>query len=247
MTGGQARSDGGSEQVSEASYVLIPGAGGNADYWQWVVPHLRAAGCDVIPVDLPADDDSAGLAAYRDRVCEAAADVTGPLILVAQSMGGFTAPLVADRRRTDLIVLLNAMVPAPGESGGQWWHNTGQQRASAEYMTRIGLNRTKFDFIEDFFHDVPADVKSVVFSAPEPRQSDTPFDEPWPLSGWPSVPTRFLQATDDRMFPVEFQRRVVRERLGLDIDTMPGGHLVALSRPREVAERLEDYRREAGL
>jgi len=61
------------------------------------------------------------------------------------------------------------------------------------------------------------------------------------------VPTRFLQGADDRMFPLNFQRRVVRERLGLAVDAMPGGHLVAFSRPRELAARLEGYRREAGL
>jgi pimeloyl-ACP methyl ester carboxylesterase len=55
------------------------------------------------------------------------------------------------------------------------------------------------------------------------------------------VPTRFLQATDDRFFPLEFQRRLVRERLGMELDEMPGGHLVALSRPAELADRLEDY------
>lgn len=229
------------------TYVLIPGAGGDARYWQWVVPFLRDAGNAAIPVALPADDDSAGLAAYTDCVCDAAADVRGPLVLVAQSMGGFTAPLVAQHRRTDLIVFVNAMVPAPGESGAQWWHNTGQEQASAEYLQRIGLGRSEFDFVEDFFHDVPEDVKRVVLSSPEPRQSDTPFAEPWPLERWPHVPTVFLQGADDRLFPLEFQRRVVRERLGIDVDVMPGGHLLAFSRPRELAETLEGYRRVAGL
>jgi hypothetical protein len=66
--------------------------------------------------------------------------------------------------------------------------------------------------------------------ADEPPQSGTPFDEPWPLASWPDVPTRFVQGCDDRFFPLAFQRRVVRERLGLDLDEVPGGHLVALSR-----------------
>jgi pimeloyl-ACP methyl ester carboxylesterase len=229
------------------TYILIPGAGGNATYWDWVVPHLTACGCSVIPVGLPCDDDSAGLAAYRDRVGELAGDVTGPLILVAQSMGAFTAPLVAEQRHTDLIVLVNAMVPAPREKGRDWWHNTGQDQARIDHLARIGLPPRDFDPIKDLFHDVPDDVKRVVFNAPEPRQSDTPFGEPWPLPGWPSVPTRFVQAADDRLFPVDFQRRIALERLGLEIDTMPGGHLLALSRPRELADRLEHYRREAGL
>jgi hypothetical protein len=42
--------------------------------------------------------------------------------------------------------------------------------------------------------------------------------------------------------PLEFQRRVVRERLGIGLDEMPGGHLVALSQPEELADRLEAYR-----
>jgi pimeloyl-ACP methyl ester carboxylesterase len=229
------------------TYVLIPGAGGEAGYWQWVVPHLTAAGADVIAVDLPADDDSAGLATYTERVCDAAADVDGPVILVAQSLGGFTAPLVAERRRTDLIVLVNAMVPAPGETAAQWGANTGAQQARADYMMRIGLGRKEFDFIEDFFHDVPEDVKAVVLSTPEPRQSDRPFADPWPLDRWPSVPTRFIQGADDRMFPLEFQQRVARERLGIDVDVMPGGHLLAFSRPQQLADQLERYRAEAGL
>lgn len=211
------------------------------------MPILTAAGAHTVAVDLPAGDDSAGLEAYTDHVCDAVADVSGPLFVVAQSMGGFTAPLVAQRTRTALVVLVNAMVPAPGEPGGQWWANTGQKQASADYRQRIGLDRKEFDTVEDFFHDVPDDVKRVVMSSPEPRQSDTPFAEPWPLKRWPDVPTRFLQGADDRLVPLEFQRRLVHDRLGIDIDVMPGGHLVALSRPRELAQKLEDYRREAGL
>jgi pimeloyl-ACP methyl ester carboxylesterase len=64
------------------------------------------------------------------------------------------------------------------------------------------------------------------------------FGEPWPLSAWPDVPTRVLIPREDRLFPLEFQRRVTRERLGIDIDEMPGGHVPMLARPHELAERL---------
>jgi hypothetical protein len=53
-----------------------------------------------------------------------------------------------------------------------------------------------------------------------------------------------VQGADDRLFPPEFQRRLVRERLGLDIDLIPGGHLVSLSQPAALAEKLQSYRRE---
>lgn len=59
---------------------------------------------------------------------------------------------------------------------------------------------------------------------------------------WPDVPTKFLLCRDDRFFPADFMRRVVRERLSITPDEIDGGHLVALSRPKELADRLEEYR-----
>jgi pimeloyl-ACP methyl ester carboxylesterase len=64
------------------------------------------------------------------------------------------------------------------------------------------------------------------------------FSEPWPLEVWPDIPTRVLAPRGDRLFPLEFQRWVTRERLGLEVDEMEGGHLPMLSRPRELARRL---------
>ena len=55
----------------------------------------------------------------------------------------------------------------------------------------------------------------------------TPLDEPWPLAAWPDVPTRVLVGRHDRMFPLDFQRRVARERLGVEAEAVGGGHMVA--------------------
>ena len=43
------------------------------------------------------------------------------------------------------------------------------------------------------------------------------------------------------MFPLDFQRRVARERLGLEVDQIDGGHMVAMSNPTGLANRLEAY------
>jgi len=153
-------------------------------------------------------------------------------------MGAYTAPMVAARVPTRALVLVNPMVPAPGESAGEWWAATGQAAARAAHLERIGLGRTNFDEIEDFFHDVPAEVRAEALALGEPDQADTPFEQPWPLRAWPDVPTAVIVGSDDRLFPLAFQRRVVRDRLGLDVEVMPGGHLMALSRPRELAQLL---------
>jgi len=49
---------------------------------------------------------------------------------------------------------------------------------------------------------------------------------------------------DDRLFPAQWMRGIVRERLGITPDEITSGHCPALSRPRELAERLEAYRAE---
>ena len=219
-----------------ATFVLLPGAGSDSWYWHLVAPYLEVAGHDVVAVDLPVTDDTAGFADYADVVVDAIGD-RRDLVLVAQSMAGFTAPLVCERVPVELMILVAAMVPRPGESGAEWWVNTGH--ATALQATGRGPDASG-DPVEMFLHDVPAEVARESEHHVSP-QSETPFEAPWPLDAWPDVPTRFLLCRDDRFFPAEFQRRVVRERLGIEPDEMDGGHLPALSRPHELAQRLLGY------
>ncbi len=228
-----------------ATFVLVPGAGGQAWYWHRLVPELERRGAAAVPVELPAGDDSAGLERYTQTVLEALDGArAGPLVVVGQSMGGFTAPLVCHATRVDLLVLLNAMVPRPGESGGEWWTATGQPQAREEAAREHGRPFDPEDLDDVFTHDVPPEVLAT--GPTDFAQSGTPFAEPWPLDRWPDVPTRVLAGRDDRFFPLAFQRRVAAERLGLPVDEVPGGHLVALSRPAELADRLVTYLDERG-
>lgn len=214
------------------TFVLIPGAGGDAWYWHLVAPKLHDAGHDAIAVALPAADDSAGLPEYATAAVQAInAHDPARVVLVAQSMAGFTAPMVYEQTGGGLLVLVNAMIPKPGETPGEWWNNTRHAEAKP----------TPFDPLEDLFHDVPTAVKDAAFARGEPKQSGTVFRSRCAISAWPPVPTRVLAGRDDRFFPIAFQRAVARERLGLEVDEMPGGHLVALSQPAELAARLIAY------
>jgi pimeloyl-ACP methyl ester carboxylesterase len=213
-----------------ATYVLIHGAGSDGWYWHLVAPRLRALGHDVVAPDLPCDDDRAGLAEYADTVVDAIGD-RRDLVVVAQSLGAFTGTIVCDRLPADLLVLVAAMVPQPGESPGEWWAATGH------------VFPEPFDPEIVFAHDLPPDVAAESLQH-QRAQSGTPFARPWPLTEWPAVPTRFLLCRDDRFFPAPFQRRVVRDRLGIIPDEMAGGHLPALAHPDELVTRLERYRAE---
>ena len=221
------------------TFVLVPGAGGQAWYWHRTAAELERRGHEPHAVELPADDESAGLAAYADTVVSAG-DGHGPVVVVAQSMGGLIAPLVVGRLPVELLVLVNAIIPLPGETGGDWWTATGQSAARAAYWAREGIAGDPDDDAVLYFHDVPADVTATAMRLPL-AQSARPFAEPWPLPAWPDVATRVVAGREDRLFPAEFQRRVAADRLGIEADVLPGGHLLALSRPAELADRLEDY------
>ena len=218
-----------------STFVLIPGAGGAAWYWHRVAPLLRAAGHDAIAVDLPGDDENAGLGEYA-RLVTGAIGGREDVMLVAQSLGGFTAPLVAAAVPVLGLVFVNAMIPQPGETPGQWWGNTGSSEARAAAAEARGY-RQEFDLAEYFLHDVPPEV----VAAGEPHQrpeADAVFGSVCEFGGWPAAAIRVVADADDRFFPVEFQRKVARERLGLEADVLPGGHLIALARPESLADYL---------
>ena len=140
-----------------ATFVLIPGAGGDPWEWHLLAPELEALGHDVVAVRLPSGDDGAGWSEYADAVIEATGD-RRDVVLVAQSLAGFSASLVPERRPVDLLVLLNAMIPLPGETGNDWWSNTRRKEAEQAYYAAVGLPpETASDDLAVYFHDVPAD------------------------------------------------------------------------------------------
>jgi pimeloyl-ACP methyl ester carboxylesterase len=216
-------------------FILIPGAGGAAWYWHRVVPELLARGHEAVAVDLPGADERAGLPEYADAVI-AAVGGHRDAVVVAQSMGGFTAPVVCERVPVSLLVLVNAMIPLPGETAGDWWGDTGWEPARVA-AAQAGGYPAEFDLATYFLHDVPADVAAAGEAHNFP-EADIAFGQPCPVERWPDVPTRVVAGRDDRFFPLDFQRRVARDRLGLNVDVVPGGHLVALSHPAELTDQL---------
>ena len=215
--------------ITVATFVCMHGAAGRASNWRLVADELERNGHEVVAVDLPCDEP-VGLRAYTAAVVDAIGDRRSELVLVAQSLSGFIAPLVCTHVPVELMILLAAMVPSPGESGAEWWNNTGHEEA----VTAQGLPDHSEETL--FLHDVPADLLE---SLEPPRdQTSTLFEEPWPLEGWPDVPTRFLLCREDRFFPADWMRAIVDERLGIEPIEIPGGHCAYLSEPEALAEAL---------
>jgi pimeloyl-ACP methyl ester carboxylesterase len=224
-----------------ATFVLIPGAGTDPQVYGATIEGLQALSHDALAPPLPLDDPDArpsDHAAAVGSVTPARSDV----VVVAQSLGAFAGPLVAERVGAELLILLAPMVPAPGETAGEWWENTGHAEAIADVLARHGPMSQWGEeaFGEVFLHDVDPEVARATARFNRPPGPGM-FTEPWPRQSWPDVPTRVLCPSEDRLFPWDFQKRVVGERLGLELDEIAGGHLPMLSRPAELARRLVEF------
>lgn len=222
-----------------ATFALIHGGGDVGWYWHLVEAELHQRMHQVVAPDLPCDDQSAGLREYADTVVDAVGD-RKDVIVVGQSYGAFTAPIVADRLGAEGLVLVAGMVPAPGEPPADWWSNTGHQQAVQEQARRDGGKTGSDDPFVVFYHDVPRSLAEEALSK-ERSESDTAYHDPWPLDAWPAVPTKFVVCLEDRMFPPEFMRRLAHDRLGIEPDEIVAGHCVALSHPHELADMLAGY------
>jgi pimeloyl-ACP methyl ester carboxylesterase len=145
--------------------------------------------------------------------------------------------MAADRIDVARFILVCPMIPAPGESPGQWWDASGQTAAQREQDERDGRDPdAPFDPIATFLHDLPADTLEEALSRGAPQQSGRPFGDPWPLDRWPDIPTRVIAGRHDRLFPLQFMQALSKDRLGIDPEIVDSGHLPALAKPDELAQ-----------
>lgn len=222
-----------------ATFVLIHGGGDVGWYWHLVEAELRARGHDVIAPDLPCDDETKGLAETADWLVQEIGD-RRDLVVVGQSFGGFTAPLIADRLPVKVLIYLAAMIPEPSERPADWWDNTGYAEAAKTQAAKDGGLTGNKDPLIEYYNGVPKTLAEEALSRAR-DQSNASYYNPSPMKAHPAVPTKFILCRDDHLFPADFFRRLAPERLGVVPDEIPGCHCVALSHPKEVTDQLVSY------
>jgi len=113
-------------------------------------------------------------------------DSEGHLVLVAQSYGGFTAPLVCERVPVDLMVLVAAMIPSPGEAPNDYWTNTGYKSPKLDQLEIAeGMSEEDAWTIAAFMHDVPPEIAAAALK----RDRGSPRRQGASLGHWMHGPT----------------------------------------------------------
>ena len=158
---------------------------------------------------------------------------------MAQSLGGFTAAQLVGRKPelVGRVVFVNAMIPLPHERANDWGDRLGAQPAR-EAAARAGGWSPAFDLETYFLHDLTPDVAAELMRQ-DGEEAPAAFEEPVAFDGWPAgLPLHVIVGEGDRLFPPAFQARVASERLGVEAQLLPGGHLMGLSHPEPLAARL---------
>lgn len=212
------------------TFGLIHGGAHGAWCFEKLIAKLARRGHPALAMDLPCEDDEAGAERYARVVTGALAGCPEPVILVAHSLGGLTAPLVATARPVQLMIFIAAHLPVPGLSLND------QRAAEPEMMFPYHGGAAG---LRDRFYNACSAADADWAMARIRRQALKPFSEITPLRQWPPVPSAYLIGTRDHATNPDWARRTARERLGVDATELPGSdHSPFLSRPPELADLL---------
>ncbi len=223
--------------------VLIHGSFHGAWCWERLRPHLEQLGHRVTAMDLPVTEAGRGAADYAQTVVEAIDDATAPVV-VAHSMGGLVAPLVALQRDVRSLIFLAAFLPKPGTSAqaqrGEEPIDPPVQPRTAEW-TDLGGNVWGIGpdtASEIFYPDVPELTRDWALERLRPQCYDV-IQELTPLRAWPDVKSQVIVCEDDRAINPAWVRSAARDRLGVDAVGIPGAHSPFLTRPAELAALID--------
>jgi pimeloyl-ACP methyl ester carboxylesterase len=220
------------------AFVLVHGGWHGAWCWQPLAAELAGRGHTAVTPELPIGDPDAGAAAYAEAVL--AALPAGEPTLVAHSLAGLVAPLVAAARPVRRIVYLAAMLPEPGRS-------VDERARAGQRMTRRGIGRGQTAHpdgstewrpaaaVETLYPDSPPE-RAAWAAARLRRQHWRITAEPSPLVDWPAVPSTYLLCRDDRVIDVDWARAEAPRQAG--VVELPGDHSPFLARPAELADLL---------
>lgn len=219
--------------------VLIHGAYTSPWHWHRLVPHLEAAGCEVVAPELPVDDPEAGIERYVAAV-ESAVEgkAAEPPFVVGSSLGAITACVFASRHPVRALATVCGVVPRPRRAVAE-----ERDMAQPAFLESIDPNP---DGSTTFRPDAACEI---VFHESEPelareaaarlrRQARLPLTEPCPFDALPDAPRMGIVSGEDRLLRPEWLASAVRERLGVEPRVLDGDHAPMLSQPDRLAELL---------
>ena len=227
---------------TQPTIVLVHGDWADASSWSGVIERLQAKGFNVVappnPLRGPAAD-AAYLASFLQTI-------SGPIVLVAHSYGGFVATNAATgNTNVKALVYIDGFMPDEGEILGELAKRSGSCvdesgldavpfEGGADLYLRWDANPPYPGFTECFANGVNPKTAAVLAATQRPA-SAAEFSEPSGVPAWKTIPSWALIGTEDRVIPPALQEEMTA-RAGAHVTTVKAGHLTPITRPEDVTK-----------
>jgi pimeloyl-ACP methyl ester carboxylesterase len=215
--------------------VIVHGAWVDASSWSKVIPLLQEKGFHVVAVQNPLTSLADDIAATQRVV----ALQDGPVLLVGHSYGGVVITEVGNDPKVVGLVYVAAFAPPDGgsiNSMGKTYPAAplgGELRPDAQGF----LSVTPKGIAEDIAQEFP-EKEQQVLTATQGQTASSVFGATIKTAAWKAKPSWCVIASNDRAIPPELEK-AESASIGATSITLPSGHLVMLTHPKEVADFIE--------
>ncbi|QWW69519.1 alpha/beta fold hydrolase [Rhizobium sp. WYJ-E13] len=217
--------------VKAKNVVLVHGAYADASCWLDVIPHLQAAGLNVMAVQNP-------LTSFADDV-EATkrilALMDGPTVLAGHSYSGMLVTEAGVDPKVTALVYIAARAPDAGEDYTALAKQYPTPPASAGLVHAAGYAQLSEEaFVRDFAGDLPV-ARAKALYAVQGRISDTLFTAKTTVAAWRSKPSWYAVSKNDRTINPDLERFMAKRMNATTIE-LDASHVSLISQPRAVAD-----------
>jgi pimeloyl-ACP methyl ester carboxylesterase len=240
--GGRAGTNSHGGDGPRPTIVLVHGDWADASSWSSVIERLQNRGFKVVaPPNLlrgPAVD-APYLASYLKSI-------SGPIVLVAHSYGGFvTTNAATGNTNVKALVYIDSFMPDEGEIAGALVARAGS------CVDESALNAVPYDggvdlylrwdasppypgYRECFANGVDPE-KAAILAAEQRPAAAAQFTEPSGPPAWKTIPSWSLIGTLDNVIPPALQEEM-SSRAGAHVSRVKAGHLTPITRPEDVTK-----------
>ncbi len=226
---------------AQPTIVLVHGDWADGSSWSSVIERLREKGLTVFaPPNL-----LRGPAADASYLADYLRTISGPIVLVAHSYGGFVITNAANGNpNVKALVYIDSFMPDEGETLGELAARSGSaisesalnpvpSNGGADLYLRWDANPPYQGFTEAFANGVEPETAAILHAAQRPA-SAAEFGEPSGPPAWKTIPSWSLIGTLDKVIPLALQEEM-GDRAGAHISRVKAGHLSLITRPDDVA------------
>jgi pimeloyl-ACP methyl ester carboxylesterase len=248
-TAAAAAPTGAGSQKPKPTVVLVHGGYADSSCWNATIQELQHAGYTTIAGSNPLR----GIPTDAPYIGSLLDSISGPIVLVAHSMGGTVITnAAAGKSNVKALVYIAAFVPDVGETQGALINKFPGSLVEAvsvgvPYTKPDGTTGTDLYLSKDgqaaFAADIPTATFRLLQATQRPFDADS-FVYPTQAAAWRTIPMWGLVAGQDKAIPPECERWMYRRANARKVVEVPtSSHVAMISHPKITADLIDDAAR----